>query len=105
MNHDLSAADYRQMRTPAFRKWTYHYKNTEEGKEKMDEAMERYASRREQRGLAMGLKRGSNERAVAVAKMMLAMGDSLEKVVKCVGLSRPEVEKINEELTKEPVIQ
>lgn len=107
VNHDLFATDYTQMRTPAFRKWTFHYKNTEEGQEKMNAEWEEFVSKRVKRGkeqgLKMGLKQGREEgreqgaleRAAAIAKALLAKGLlPPAEIAESTGLSLSEVEAL-----------
>lgn len=94
VNHDLLATDAAQMRTPAFRKWTHHYKGTEEGREKMDEDWERFVNRRVERGVKKGMELGALERAKAMAQAMLADNEPMEKIAKYSGFSLADLEAL-----------
>ena len=49
-------------------------------------------------GIAIGEKRGEHNKAVENAKNLLIEGDSPEKVVRCIGLSLEEVQKLADEV-------
>ena len=89
--HDLLCADAAKMHFDVLRKRVSEFKNSEEGRHYMCEAMERI----EARGEARGEKRGKRETMLATAKRLLANGKlMLKEIAECSGLSLVEVKKL-----------
>ena len=71
------------------------FKNSEEGRHYMCEAMERIAERREAIGEARGKREGKRETMIATAKRLLANGKlMLKEIAECTGLSLVQVKKL-----------
>jgi len=89
--HDLLCRDATEMYFDVLRKRVSHFKNTEEGRHYMCEAMERIKAR----GEALGEARGKRETMLATAKRMLKSGMlALKDIAKFSGLSLAEVKKL-----------
>ena len=89
--HDLLCRDAAKMYFDVLRKRVSQFKNSEEGRYAMCEAIERIAERREARGEA----RGKRETMLATAKRLLANGKLvLKEIAQCTGLSLAQVKKL-----------
>ncbi len=92
--HDLLCSDASEMYFEVLRKQVRQFKNSEEGRRYMCEAMERI----EARGEARGKVRGKRENMLATAKRLLANGKLLLKeIAECTGLSLAQVKKLQAE--------
>ena len=92
--HDLLCSDASEMYFEVLRKQVSQFKNSEEGRRYMCEAMERI----EARGEARGKVRGKRENMLATAKRLLANGKLLLKeIAECTGLSLAQVKKLQAE--------
>ena len=93
--HDLLCRDAAKMYFDVLRKRVSQFKNSEEGRRTMCEAVERIAARREARGEA----RGKRETMLATAKRMLKDGIlALKDVARYSGLSLAQVKKLQASL-------
>ena len=89
--HDLLCRDAAKMYFDVLRKRVSQFKNSEEGRYAMCEAIERIAERREARGEA----RGKRETLIATAKRLIANGKLvLKEIAQCTGLSLAQVKKL-----------
>jgi len=89
--HDLLCSDASEMYFEVLRKQVGQFKNSEEGRLTMCEAVERIAERREARGEA----RGKRETMIATAKRMLKDGIlAIKDVARYSGLSLAQVKKL-----------
>jgi len=93
--HDLLCRDAAKMHFDVLRKRVSQFKNSEEGRRSMCEAIERIAERREARGVARGKREGKSENMLATAKRLLANGKlMLKEISECTGLSLAQVKKL-----------
>ena len=93
--HDLLCSDATKMYFDVLRKQVSQFKNSEEGRRYMCEAMERIEARGEARGDARGERKGRREAMLATAKRMLKSGMlALKDIAKFSGLSLAEVKKL-----------
>ena len=93
--HDLQCHDAAKMYFDVLKKRVSDFKNSEEGRRTMCEAVERIAERREARGEARGKREGKRETMLATAKRMLKSGMlALKDIAKFSGLSLAEVKKL-----------
>ena len=89
--HDLLCRDAAQMYFDVLRKRVSQFKNSEEGRHYMCEAMERLRSE----GKAEGKAEGKRENMLATAKRLLANGKlMLKEIAECSGLSLAQVKKL-----------
>ena len=85
--HDLQCRDAAKMYFDVLKKRVSDFKNSEEGRHVMCEAVERIAERREARG--------KRETMIATAKRLLANGKlMLREIAECTGLSLAQVKKL-----------
>ena len=85
--HDLLCRDAAKMYFDVLRKRVSQFKNSEEGRYAMCEAIERIAERREARG--------KRETMIATAKRLIANGKLvLKEIANCTGLSLTQVKKL-----------
>ena len=88
-------ADASEMYFEVLRKQVSQFKNSEEGRRYMCEAMERI----EARGEARGMRKGKRETMLATAKRLLANGKlMLKEIAECTGLSLAQVKKLQAEM-------
>ena len=97
--HDLLCRDVAKMYFDVLRKRVSQFKNSEEGRRIMCEAVERIAERREAlgeaRGKREGIREGKRESMLATAKRMLKSGMlALKDIATFSGLSLAEVKKL-----------
>jgi hypothetical protein len=97
--HDLLCPDAAKMHFDLLKKRVSQFKNSEEGRHYMCEAMERIAERNKAEGRAEGRAegeaRGKRETMLATAKRMLKSGMlALKDIAKFSGLSLAEVKKL-----------
>ena len=93
--HDLLCRDAAKMYFDVLKKRVGDFKQTEEGRRTMCEAIERIAERREARGEA----RGKRETMIATAKRLIANGKLvLKEIANCTGLSLAQVKKLQAEM-------
>ncbi len=92
--HDLLCRDAAKMYFDVLRKQVSQFKNSEEGRRTMCEAVERIAERRAAEGRA----EGKRETMLATAKRLLANGKlMLKEIAQCTGLSLAQVRKLQAE--------
>ena len=93
--HDLLCPDAAKMYFEVLRQRVSQFKNSEEGRHYMCEAMERIAERNRAEGRAEGEARGKRETMLATAKRMLKSGMlALKDIAKFSGLPLAEVKKL-----------
>ncbi len=93
--HDFNCSDAADMKFDMLKRQVGRFKNSEEGRRIMCEAMERIAARAEAHGEARGEARGKREAMVAVAKRLIANGRlMLREIAECSGLSLAQVKKL-----------
>ena len=93
--HDFLCRNAEEMYFDILKRQVSQFKNSEEGRLYMCEAMERIAERREARGVARGKREGKRETMLATAKRMLKSGMlALKDIAKFSGLSLAEVKKL-----------
>ena len=86
--HDLLCRDAAKMYFDVLRKQVSQFKNSEEGRRTMCEAVERIAERRAAESRAEGERKGKRETMIATAKRLLANGKLvLKEIAQCTGLS------------------
>ena len=89
--HDLLCPDAAKMHFDLLKKRVSQFKNSEEGRHYMCEAMERI----EARGEARGKREGKRETMIETAKRLLANGKlMLKEIAECSGLSLAQVKKL-----------
>ena len=89
--HDLLCSDAAKMYFDLLKKRVSQFKNSEEGRHYMCEAMERI----EARGEARGKREGKRETMIETAKRLLANGKlMLKEIAECSGLSLAQVKKL-----------
>ena len=89
--HDLLCSDAAKMHFDLLKKRVSQFKNSEEGRHYMCEAMERI----EARGEARGKREGKRETMIETAKRLLANGKlMLKEIAECSGLSLAQVKKL-----------
>ena len=93
--HDLRCSDAAKMHFNVLKKRVGEFKNSDEGRHIMCEAIERIAARREREGERKGEREGERKTMLATAKRMLESGMlALKDIAKFSGLSLPEVKKL-----------
>ena len=97
--HDLLCRDAAKMYFDVLRKRVSQFKNSEEGRHYMCEAMERLRSEGKAEGIvygeARGKREGKRETMLATAKRLLANGKlMLKEIAECSGLSLAQVKKL-----------
>ena len=93
--HDLLCSDAAKMHFDLLKKRVSQFKNSEEGRHYMCEAMERIEARGEARGKARGKREGKRETMIETAKRLLANGKlMLKEIAECSGLSLAQVKKL-----------
>ena len=96
--HDLLCRDAAKMYFDVLRKRVSQFKNSEEGRHYMCEAMERIKAEGIVEGEARGERRGKRETMLATAKRMLESGKlMLKEVAEFSGLSLAQVKKLQAE--------
>ena len=89
--HDLQCTKVTEMYFEVLGKQVSQFKNSEEGRHYMCEAMERI----EARGEARGKREGKRETMIETAKRLLANGKlMLKEIAECSGLSLAQVKKL-----------
>ena len=97
--HDLLCRDAAEMYFDVLRIRVSQFKNSEEGRHYMCEAMERIEARGEARGKLEGKREGRRETMLATAKRLLANGKlMLKEIAECSGLSLAQVKKLQAEM-------
>ena len=97
--HDLLCRDAAEMYFEVLRKRVSEFKNSEEGRHYMCEAMERIEARGEARGKREGIREGKRETMFAMAKRMLMDGIlALKDIARYSGLSLAQVKKLQAEM-------
>ena len=97
--HDLLCRDAAKMYFDVLRKQVSQFKNSEEGRRTMCEAVERIAERRAAESRAEGERKGKRETMLATAKRLLANGKLvLKEIAQCTGLSLAQVKKLQAEM-------
>ena len=93
--HDLRCRDAAEMHFDVLKKRVSQFKNSEEGRRYMCEAMERIEARGKAEGIVEGEARGKRETMLATAKRMLKDGIlALKDVARYSGLSLAQVKKL-----------
>ena len=97
--HDLLCRDAAKMYFDVLRKQVRQFKNSEEGRHYMCEAMERFISEGKAEGRAegeaRGERKGERKTMLATAKRLLANGKlMLKEIAECSGLSLAQVKKL-----------
>ena len=91
--------DAAEMYFEVLRKRVSEFKNSEEGRHYMCEAMERIEARGEARGKREGIREGKRETMFAMAKRMLMDGIlALKDIARYSGLSLAQVKKLQAEM-------
>ena len=97
--HDLLCRDAAEMYFEVLKKRVSEFKNSEEGRHYMCEAMERIEARGEARGKREGIREGKRETMFAMAKRMLMDGIlALKDIARYSGLSLAQVKKLQAEM-------
>ena len=97
--HDLLCRDAAKMYFDVLRKQVSQFKNSEEGRRTMCEAVERITERRAAESRAEGERKGKRETMLATAKRLLANGKLvLKEIAQCTGLSLAQVKKLQTEM-------
>ena len=91
--HDFACANPDEMRSKLLAEKTRYYKQDDKGVRRMSRIMEEFAI--EER----------TEAKLETAQNMLMEGDSIEKIVRCTGLSLETVQQLAEEIKAEPIVQ
>ncbi len=98
--HDLLCRDAAEMYFDVLRKQVSQFKNSEEGRRVMCEAVERIAERNKAEGIAEGKAEGKREAMKDMAKRMLKSGMlALKDIAKFSGLSLAQVRKLQASMT------
>ena len=93
--HDLRCRHAAEMHFDILKKRVSQFKNSEEGRRTMCEAVERIAERRAAESRAEGERKGKRETMLATAKRLLANGKLvLKEIAQCTGLSLAQVKKL-----------
>ena len=97
--HDFLCRNAAEMYFDILKRQVSQFKNSEEGRHAMCEAVERIAARREARGEARGKREGKlegkRENMLATARRLLANGKlMLKEIAECTGLSLAQVKKL-----------
>jgi len=96
--HDLLCRDAAKMYFDVLKRQVSQFKNSEEGRRTMCEAVERIAERRAAESRAEGERKGKRETMLATAKRLLANGKlMLKEIAECSGLSLAQVRKLQAE--------
>ena len=96
LENDFLCSNAAEMYFDILKRQVSQFKNSEEGRHYMCEAMERIAERRE----AIGEARGERETMFATAKRLLANGKlMLKEIAECTGLSLAQVKKLRPSVT------
>ena len=97
--HDLLCRDAAKMYFDVLRKQVSQFKNSEEGRRTMCEAVERIAERRAAESRAEGERKGKRETMLATAMRMLKDGVlALKDIARYSGLSLAQVKKLQAEM-------
>ena len=97
--HDLLCRDASKMYFDLLRRRVNEFKNSEEGRRYMCEAMERIEARGKREGIAEGERKGKRETMLATAKRMLKDGIlALKDIARYSGLSLAQVKKLQAEM-------
>ena len=97
--HDLLCRDASKMYFDLLRRRVNEFKNSEEGRHYMCEAMERIEARGKREGIAEGERKGKRETMLATAKRMLKDGIlALKDIARYSGLSLAQVKKLQAEM-------
>ena len=91
--HDFACANPDEMRSKLLAEKTRYYKQDDKGVRRMSRIMEEFAI--EER----------TESKLETAQNMLMEGDSIEKIVRCTGLSLETVQQLADEIKAEPIVQ
>ncbi len=91
--HDFACVNPDEMRSKLLAEKTRYYKQDDKGVRRMSKIMEEFAI--EER----------TEAKLETAQNMLMEGDSIEKIVRCTGLSLETVQQLAEEIKAEPIVQ
>ena len=93
--HDFRCRDVAEMHFDVLKRQVGYFKNSEEGRRYMCEAMERIEARGKARGRAEGVARGKRETMLATAKRMLKDGIlALKDIARYSGLSLAQVKTL-----------
>ena len=96
LENDFLCSNAAEMYFDILKRQVSQFKNSEEGRHYMCEAMERIAERRE----AIGEARGERKTMIATAKKLLANGKlMLKEIAECTGLSLAQVKKLRPSVT------
>ena len=101
--HDFLCRNAAEMYFDILKRQVSQFKNSEEGRHDMCEAVEEFAEkiavRREARGKREGKREGRREAVLALAKKLLANGKlMLKEIAECTGLSLVQVKKLQAEM-------
>ena len=100
LENDFLCSNAAEMYFDILKRQVSQFKNSEEGRHYMCEAMERIAGRREAIGEARGKREGKRETMIATAKRLLANGKlMLKEIAECTGLSLAQVKKLRPSVT------
>ena len=93
--HDFLCSNAAEMHFDILKRQVNQFKNSEEGRRYMCEAMERIRAEGKAEGEAKGEARGKRETMFATAKRLLANGKlMLKEIAECTGLSLAQVKKL-----------
>ena len=93
--HDFLCSNAAEMYFDILKRQVSQFKNSEEGRHYMCEAMERIEARGEARGVVRGKREGKRETMIATAKRLLSNGKlMLKEIAECTGLSLAQVKKL-----------
>ena len=97
--HDFLCSNAAEMYFDILKRQVSQFKNSEEGRHDMCEAVEEFAEkiavRREARGKREGKREGRREAVLALAKKLLANGKlMLKEIAECTGLSLVQVKEL-----------
>ena len=93
--HDFLCSNAAEMYFDILKRQVSQFKNSEEGRHYMCEAMERIAERNRAEGVVRGKREGKRETMIATAKRLLANGKlMLKEIAECTGLSLAQVKKL-----------
>ena len=96
LENDFLCSNAAEMYFDILKRQVSQFKNSEEGRHYMCEAMERIAERRE----AIGEARGERKTMIETAKRLLANGKlMLKEIAECTGLSLAQVKKLRPSVT------
>ncbi|MCQ2601905.1 MAG: Rpn family recombination-promoting nuclease/putative transposase [Treponema sp.] len=103
--HDFHCSNPAEMKLELLAKRARYFKEEEEGvklmsstaQELWDEIMQEGYSEGMTQGISQGISQGAHNKAVETAKSAIAMGLSMEQILKLTGLSTEEIEQIKKE--------